>query len=180
MSGRFHPVVVLPPDTVVLDLTRPATPPEARWTIGRYDEDRVIYTQALFSGARTVHMGIDLGGPVGTAVHAFAGGVVLRRASGRRGDGRARLPGLRAALVVTAGLWLGLWRWDAARWRRSHVMVVVDTTSEGLDTLVASLRAEGLDVERWDRSAAADGPRRGVSCRLRDLRRVNSLIDERG
>lgn len=116
----------------------------------------------------------------GVLASGVACGVALRCASGRRGDGRARLPALRAALVATAGMWLGLWRWDAARWRRSHVMVVVDTTSEGLDTLVASLRAEGLDVERWDRTAAADGPRRGVSCRLRDLRRVNSLIDERG
>ena len=36
-----------------------------------------MYTRALFSGARPVHMGVDLGGPVGTAVHAFSEGVVL-------------------------------------------------------------------------------------------------------
>ncbi len=74
---RFHPVVVLPPGYEVLDLTGPPPPPTTPWAVGRYDEDRGIYTQALFANARTVHVGIDLGGPVGTAVHAFADGVVL-------------------------------------------------------------------------------------------------------
>ena len=77
----FHPVVVLPPGYAVLDLTRPGdaagSGPAALWTVGRYDEDRVIYTQTLFEGARTLHVGIDLGGPAGTAVHAFADGEVL-------------------------------------------------------------------------------------------------------
>jgi peptidoglycan LD-endopeptidase LytH len=80
MGPRFHPVVLMPPWAVVLDLSTPGaadTPPPTPWAIGRYDEDRTIYTQALFSGARTVHMGVDLGGPVGTAVHAFSEGVVL-------------------------------------------------------------------------------------------------------
>lgn len=79
----FHPVVILPPGYAVLDLSRPWPPsPAARWTVGRYDEDRVIYTQPLFQGgepggARTLHVGIDLGGPEGTAVHAFADGEVI-------------------------------------------------------------------------------------------------------
>lgn len=80
MEPRFHPVVLMPPWAVVLDLATPGAAldsPPTPWAIGRYDEDRTIYTQALFAGARTVHMGIDLGGPVGTAVHAFAEGVVL-------------------------------------------------------------------------------------------------------
>lgn len=76
--SAFHPVVVMPPGAVVLDLTRLPVPDAGTpWTIGRYDEDRVIYTQALFAGGRTVHVGVDLGGPVGTAVHAFAPGEVL-------------------------------------------------------------------------------------------------------
>lgn len=78
---RYHPVVLLPPNARVLDLTGSSTflDGPAPWSIGRYDEDRAIYDQALFQGAapRTVHMGIDLGGPVGVAVHAFADGVVL-------------------------------------------------------------------------------------------------------
>lgn len=78
----FHPVVLLPPGYTVLDLSRPwpagaATEAPARWTVGRYDEDRVIYTQPLFGGARTLHVGIDIGGPEGTAVHAFSAGEVI-------------------------------------------------------------------------------------------------------
>jgi len=75
----FHPVVVLPPGYTVLDLSRPwpAGVASPIWTVGRYDEDRIIYTQPLFGGARTLHVGIDLGGPEGTAVHAFAAGEVI-------------------------------------------------------------------------------------------------------
>lgn len=57
------------------------------WTIGCYDENRVeMYSSEHFQdtenqidgygGQRTVHLGIDLGGPVGTKVHAFSNGVV--------------------------------------------------------------------------------------------------------
>ena len=91
----FHPVVVLPPDAVVLDLTRPHGQSASRWTIGRYDEDRVIYDQPLFGGVRTVHVGVDLGGPVGTAVHAFADGEVLHA-------GYNPAPGDYGHVVVTA------------------------------------------------------------------------------
>ena len=80
-STHHHPVVLLPPGAPVLDLTRPQsspaeTPWDAGWSIGRYDEDRAIYDQPLFGGVRTVHLGIDLGGPAGTAVHAPTAGVV--------------------------------------------------------------------------------------------------------
>lgn len=74
-----HPVVLMPPWSVTLDLSRPLSElpdPGTRWTRGRYGEDRGIYTQALFAGARTVHLGLDLGGPVGTAVHAPLDGTV--------------------------------------------------------------------------------------------------------
>lgn len=71
--------VRLPEDTVILDLSRLPEGPAPLWSIGRYDEDRVIYTQALFAGVapRTIHMGIDLGGPVGTPVYAVGEGQVL-------------------------------------------------------------------------------------------------------
>lgn len=57
------------------------------YTIGKYDEDRAsLYSSALFQnenniidgfdGARTVHVGIDLGGPIGTKVYSFMDGVV--------------------------------------------------------------------------------------------------------
>jgi murein DD-endopeptidase MepM/ murein hydrolase activator NlpD len=78
---RFHPIVMLPPDAVVLDLTESGDfqTPDSRWTVGRYNEDRAIYTQPLFAESaepRTVHLGIDLGGPEGVAVHAFSAGIV--------------------------------------------------------------------------------------------------------
>jgi murein DD-endopeptidase MepM/ murein hydrolase activator NlpD len=57
------------------------------WALGRYDENRQdMYTSELFqnlenhidgySGRRTVHLGIDLGAPIGTKVHAFTDGMV--------------------------------------------------------------------------------------------------------
>ncbi len=58
------------------------------WGIGKYDENRDggMYASDLFDdldntidgygGRRTVHLGMDLGGPVGTPVHAFCDGVV--------------------------------------------------------------------------------------------------------
>jgi murein DD-endopeptidase MepM/ murein hydrolase activator NlpD len=83
----MHPVVVLPPNAVVLDLSKPWTGASPVWSIGRYGEDRVIYTQALFGGERTVHMGIDLGGPAGVAVHAFdEGEVILAGVNAAPGD----------------------------------------------------------------------------------------------
>lgn len=60
---------------------------QQQWSIGKYYENRVgMYNSDLFddmtntidgfSGRRTVHLGIDLGAPVGTPVWSFADGVV--------------------------------------------------------------------------------------------------------
>lgn len=57
------------------------------WSIGRFDENRLgMYSSEMFQneqyqidgygGKRTVHLGIDLGGPVGTNVHAFTDGTI--------------------------------------------------------------------------------------------------------
>ena len=56
------------------------------YDVGRYDEDRRgMYTSALFDDTngnnemgmrRTIHVGIDLGAPVGTEVYAFEDGIV--------------------------------------------------------------------------------------------------------
>lgn len=79
---EFHPVLMLPADAEVLDLSGALPSTAGPWTIGRYDEARGIYTQALFAaedGAarRCVHMGVDLGGPAGVAVHSFADAEVI-------------------------------------------------------------------------------------------------------
>lgn len=57
------------------------------FSVGRYDENRLnMYRSDLFddikndldgyAGARTVHIGMDIDGPVGTKVYAFAGGII--------------------------------------------------------------------------------------------------------
>lgn len=77
-SRPWHPVVRLTERYDVLDLT--GAPPAERtseYSVGRYDEDRRgIYTTPLFEGARTIHVGIDLGGPAGTAVYACWEGAI--------------------------------------------------------------------------------------------------------
>jgi murein DD-endopeptidase MepM/ murein hydrolase activator NlpD len=106
----------------VLDLTLPADQRPARrsaWSIGRYDEDRVgMYVQALFDGGRTLHVGVDLGGPVGEPVYAFDDGVVTH-------VGYNPAPGDYGHVVVTehvvdgAPLWVLLGHLSASvlRWR---------------------------------------------------------------
>ena len=78
-SETFHPVVIFPEPPKVLDLSgsQEYGIDGVKWTIGRYDEVRSIYTTDLFNGGRTVHVGLDLGGPVGTPVHSFFDGVVF-------------------------------------------------------------------------------------------------------
>ena len=76
----IHPVLRLPSEAVLLDLRAGPVQPTPQWSIGRYDEDRGIYTQALFTegqAPRTVHMGLDLGGPAGESIWAPAPGRVI-------------------------------------------------------------------------------------------------------
>ena len=74
----FHPVVVLPDDYDVLDMS---IPPERRqlrrsaFSVGRYNEVRPgSYETELFDNDRNIHVGIDIGAPLGTPVHCFADG----------------------------------------------------------------------------------------------------------
>lgn len=80
---RFHSVIELPPDYEVFDFEHN---PEALRTsdspyaIGRYNEKRAIYTTELFrDGARCIHVGIDIGAPVGTPCRAFFDGTIFRQ-----------------------------------------------------------------------------------------------------
>jgi len=75
--SRFHPIVDLAAGYEVLDFSQGASAKRftnSPRTVGRYDEDRAIYTTPLFAGGRRIHMGIDLGAAVGTPVHVFAPG----------------------------------------------------------------------------------------------------------
>lgn len=72
-SHSFAPVVHLPAQYEVLDLTGGEIPQtDSEFTIGKYDENRRgLYETELFTGTRYIHMGIDIGGPVGTPCYAF-------------------------------------------------------------------------------------------------------------
>lgn len=93
---RFHPVIALPPKYEVYDFTQSYDPHRilsSPYGVGRYNEDRRgMYTTALFapgdsSQARTIHVGIDIGGPVDCPIHAFYDGeIFLFGYNGAEGD----------------------------------------------------------------------------------------------
>ncbi len=74
----FHPVVILPDDYVVLDLNKSSwNSPSDQFCVGKYNEIRPnMYNTDLFQGVRNIHMGIDVGGPVGTPCMAFLDGII--------------------------------------------------------------------------------------------------------
>ncbi len=130
--------------------------------------------KARWGGLRTVEPRPILVVPVLGA--GTAGALALRHVVGRRVDGRSWLP---AALVGPAGAalaWLSLWRWDSARWRGNHVTMVLDVTAAELEALVSVLAEEGIEVQRWYGRSQPGAAAVGLTCRLKDLRRVNSLI----
>ena len=77
-SYDFHPVVHLPDEYEVRDFTTgDYSPSKLEYDIGRYDELRPgMYATELFAGARFLHVGIDIGAPVGTPCMAFANGEI--------------------------------------------------------------------------------------------------------
>jgi len=78
---EFHPVVNFPPSYWVHDFSKSSTKSWSNpfeFSVGRYDEFRPdMYTEALFEGERCHHIGLDLGAPVGTPIHAFDDGEVV-------------------------------------------------------------------------------------------------------
>lgn len=104
-------------------------------------------------------------------------GVGVRRLLGRRRGGRAWLPLAVAAPGGAVAAWVAVWRWDAARWRRRNVAMMLDLTPDRVTDLVDRLAAQGLRVERWSAPRAVGGAAFGISCRARDLRRVNAALD---
>lgn len=84
MAKEFHPVIRLPRDYEVYDFTKGYDPNRALaspFGIGRYNERRPgMYQGELYTDAkeqRDIHIGIDIGAPVGTPVHAFAAGEIF-------------------------------------------------------------------------------------------------------
>ena len=75
---RFSEVVILPEEYTVLDLSKGQwVPPETIFSIGKYDELRPgMYNTEIFHGERFLHVGIDIGAPIGTPCMAFTDGEV--------------------------------------------------------------------------------------------------------
>lgn len=77
----FQAIIDLPADYEVYDFTQGYDENRERsseYGIGRFNEKRPgMYVTDLFGGVRDIHMGIDIGAPVGTPVHAFFDGEVL-------------------------------------------------------------------------------------------------------
>lgn len=76
---KFHTVLKFPRPPTVLDLSTGSYPDQVKYSIGRYDENRSgVYQQEIFTrDQRTLHLGIDLGAPAGTPLHAFADGKIF-------------------------------------------------------------------------------------------------------
>ena len=77
-NNNFHSVVEIPSDCKVLDLTKDSWPRiDTEFCIGKYDEIRPnMYKNPIFAGTRNIHMGIDIGAPVGTPCMAFENGMI--------------------------------------------------------------------------------------------------------
>jgi len=77
-SYNFHPIVNLPDDYQILDLTKGRwSASKKQFSIGKYNEFRPnMYNTKIFEGKRNIHMGIDIGGPVGTSCMAFSDGTI--------------------------------------------------------------------------------------------------------
>ncbi len=75
---QFSEVVSIPELYTVLDLSNGKwDPPETVFSVGKYDELRPgMYNTEIFRGERFLHVGIDIGGPVGTPCKAFMEGEI--------------------------------------------------------------------------------------------------------
>ena len=75
-----HPVIQLPETYQVRDFTQGHSKAQLPFSVGKYNEDRRrMYHHDLFQdelGGRTIHMGIDFGAPVGTALYAIDDGII--------------------------------------------------------------------------------------------------------
>ncbi|MFK8138556.1 MAG: peptidoglycan DD-metalloendopeptidase family protein [Bdellovibrionales bacterium] len=77
----FRPID-LPEDYHVFDLSNgPVEAPEAVvYSVGKYNEQRPdMYTSEIYSSGRNIHMGLDIGAPVGTKIKNFYEGEVFSR-----------------------------------------------------------------------------------------------------
>lgn len=77
-TGSYHPIIHLPDEYEVRDFTQGIyTPSKYEYDIGKYDELRPgMYKSDLFNNNRYLHIGIDIGAPIGTPCMAFEDGEI--------------------------------------------------------------------------------------------------------
>ena len=77
-TSKYHPIVDLPKEYEVRDFTKGNyEPSKFEYDIGKYDELRPgMYETDLFADGRYLHIGIDIGAPVGTPCMAFDDGEI--------------------------------------------------------------------------------------------------------
>jgi len=82
--SAYHPVIELPAEYEIYDFSQTYDPNrhlKSPFGIGRYNEKRLgMYETEIFQGKggpRNIHLGVDIGAPVGTPVHAFADGEIF-------------------------------------------------------------------------------------------------------
>lgn len=77
---NFFPVIDLSEGYEVFDFTKSYDPHRAlkcRFGIGRYNEKRPDMYQGELYQTRNIHMGIDIGAPIGTSVRGFYEGMIF-------------------------------------------------------------------------------------------------------
>jgi hypothetical protein len=105
-------------------------------------------------------------------------GLGLREGVRTATAGRVRIGVVPAVAAGCAAVHAALWRWDTVRWRRRRVALVVDLPLDEVVGLAATLAAQGLPVERWERGVRSGRRVHGIWCRAGDVRAVNRAIDE--
>ena len=75
----FHPVIHLPDKVFIHDYSDGRkNEQDTTYSIGKYNEIRPeMYNTPLFEHDRNLHVGIDIGGPVYTPIHAFMDGIIF-------------------------------------------------------------------------------------------------------
>lgn len=78
---KFHHIVELPLKYEVYDFTKGYDENrilETPYGIGKYNEKRsLMYKGPLYADLRDIHVGVDIGAPLGTPVHAFYEGEIF-------------------------------------------------------------------------------------------------------
>lgn len=78
---KFHHIVELPDKYEIYDFSKGYDENrtlETPYGIGKYNEKRInMYKGPLYVDQRDIHIGIDIGAPVGTPIHAFYDGEIF-------------------------------------------------------------------------------------------------------